>query len=286
MEKNYRAELTGVFGDPVDANPTGVMEEAGFRAKGLNFRYITARVLPESLGAAVAGARAMHMKGFNLTMPHKVRVIPFLDGVTEAARIIGAVNTVYEENGNYIGENTDGKGFVEALKMQGESAKGKRVVLLGAGGAGKAIGVECALAGARHIAVVNRNRERGEELVKTIRENTACAADYIPWQGCCAIPECDVLVNATCVGLAPLDGQKPDIDYACMRPGMVVCDVVFSPEWPPFLLEARARGAKAITGLGMLACQGARNFTLWTGQQAPFEVMFEALKREFEEDPA
>lgn len=148
MEKNYRAELTGVFGDPVDANPTGVMEEAGFRAKGLNFRYITARVLPESLGAAVAGARAMHMKGFNLTMPHKVRVIPFLDGVTEAARIIGAVNTVYEENGNYIGENTDGKGFVEALKMQGESVEGKRVVLLGAGGAGKAIGVECALAGA------------------------------------------------------------------------------------------------------------------------------------------
>lgn len=173
MEKNYRAELTGVFGDPVDANPTGVMEEAGFRAKGLNFRYITARVLPESLGAAVAGARAMHMKGFNLTMPHKVRVIPFLDGVTEAARIIGAVNTVYEENGNYIGENTDGKGFVEALKMQGESVEGKRVVLLGAGGAGKAIGVECALAGARHIAVVNRNRERGEDLVKTIRENTA-----------------------------------------------------------------------------------------------------------------
>ena len=147
MAKNYRAELVGVFGDPVDDNPTGVMEEAGFRAKGLNYRYITAKVQPEALGAAIAGARAIHMKGFNLTMPHKVRVIPFLDAMSEAARIIGAVNTVYEENGLYIGENTDGKGFVEAMQMQGAPIEGKNIVLLGAGGAGKAIGVECALAG-------------------------------------------------------------------------------------------------------------------------------------------
>ena len=173
MKKNYRAELVGVFGDPVDDNPTGVMEEAGFRAKGLNYRYITAKVLPEALGAAIAGARAMHMKGFNLTMPHKVRVIPFLDGVTNAARIIGAVNTVYTENGRYIGDNTDGKGFVEAMKMQGAPIEGKKIVLLGAGGAGKAIGVECALAGARHITVVNRNRERGEGLARVIADISA-----------------------------------------------------------------------------------------------------------------
>ena len=282
MEKNYRAELVGVFGDPVDGNPTGAMEEAGFRAKGLNFRYITAKVLPEALGAAIAGARAIHMKGFNLTMPHKVRVIPFLDGITEAARIIGAVNTVYEENGRYIGENTDGKGFVEAMKMQGAPIEGKRIVLLGAGGAGRAIGVECALAGAQKITVVNRNRERGEELARVICENTACPAEYLPWEGTVTIPECDVLINATCVGLAPDVDKKPDIDYACMRPGMVVSDVVFNPEWPPFLREARSRGAKAVTGLGMLVCQGARNFTLWTGEEAPFAAMFDALKAEFD----
>lgn len=282
MEKNYRAELVGVFGDPVDGNPTGAMEEAGFRAKGLNFRYITARVLPEALGAAIAGARAIHMKGFNLTMPHKVRVIPFLDGITDAARIIGAVNTVYEENGRYIGENTDGKGFVEALKMQGAPIEGKSIVLLGAGGAGKAIGVECALAGATRITIVNRSRERGEALARTICENTACTAEYLPWEGAVRPPECDILVNATCVGLAPNAGEKPQIDYGCMQPGMVVSDVVFNPEWPPFLREARARGAKAITGLGMLVCQGARNFTLWTGEEAPFAAMFDALKREFE----
>ena len=219
MARNYRAKLVGVFGDTVDDNPTGVMEEAGFRAKGLNYRYITAKVQPEALGAAIAGARAIHMKGFNLTMPHKVRVIPFLDGMSEAARIIGAVNTVYEENGLYIGENTDGKGFVEAMQMQGAPIEGKRIVLLGAGGAGKAIGVECALAGAKHITVINRNRERGEDLARVIAENTACGAAYLPWEGTVKIPECDILINATCVGLAPNASEKPDIDYDGIAPG-------------------------------------------------------------------
>ena len=192
------------------------------------------------------------------------------------------VNTVYTENGRYIGDNTDGKGFVEAMKMQGAPIEGKKIVLLGAGGAGKAIGVECALAGARHITVVNRNRERGEGLARVIADNTPCAAAYLPWEGTARIPDCDILINATCVGFAPDVDQKPDIDYDCIRPGMVVSDVVFNPEWPPFLREARARGAKAITGLGMLVCQGARNFTLWTGEEAPFTAMFDALKKEFD----
>ena len=197
--------------------------------------------------------------GITLSLIH---IFPFLDGITNAARIIGAVNTVYEENGRYIGENTDGKGFVEAMKMQGAPIDGKKIVLLGAGGAGKAIGVECALAGARHITIINRNRARGEELARAIADNTPCAAAYRPWEGTVRIPDCDILVNATCVGLAPDAEQKPDIDYDGIRPGMVVSDVVFNPEWPPFLREARARGAKAITGLGMLVCQGARNFKM------------------------
>ena len=147
MEKNYRAHLTGVFGDPVDGNPTGVMEEAAYAAKGLNFRYITMQVKAEDLEAAFAGAKAMHFDGFNLTMPHKIRVIPLLDRLTEAASIIGAVNTVYRDGGDWVGENTDGKGFVQALTAQGVDLHGKRVTILGAGGAARAIGVECALAG-------------------------------------------------------------------------------------------------------------------------------------------
>ena len=151
MSKNYRAELVGLFGDPVDGNPTGVMEEAGFAAKGLNFRYITARVLPEDLPAAFSGAKAMNMRGLNLTMPHKISIIPLLDRLTQAAQIIGAVNTVVNENGVWVGENTDGKGFVLALQLAGADLHGKRVTILGAGGAARAIAVECALAGAAHI---------------------------------------------------------------------------------------------------------------------------------------
>ena len=196
---------------------------------------------PEALGAAIAGARAIHMKGFNLTMPHKVRVIPFLDGMSEAARIIGAVNTVYEENGRYIGENTDGKGFVEAMQMQGAPIEGKKIVLLGAGGAGKAIGVECALSGAKHITVVNRNRERGEELARVIAENTACAAEYLPWEGAVKIPECDILINATCVGLTPHADEKPDIDYDGIRPGMVSRTWCSTPNGRRFARSPRPR---------------------------------------------
>ena len=132
MEKNYRAELTAVFGDPVDGNPTGVMEEAAYEALGLNYRYLTLRVKKEDLEAAVKGAKAFGMKGYNLTMPHKTAVIPYLDCLTPAAEIIGAVNTVVCRNGKWTGENTDGKGFVLSLKRDGIKPEGKRITLLGA----------------------------------------------------------------------------------------------------------------------------------------------------------
>lgn len=135
MSKNYRAELVGVIGDPVDGNPTGVMEEAGFAALGLNFRYLTIKVLPQDLEDAIRGVRAFHMRGINLTMPHKVQVIPYLDELTEAAGIIGAVNTVINQDGKLIGENTDGKGFMIALKNEGIPVKGTHITMLGAGGA-------------------------------------------------------------------------------------------------------------------------------------------------------
>ena len=167
-EKNYRAELVGVFGDPVDGNPTGVVEEAGFAAAGLNWRYLTCRVPVEKLADAMKGMRAMDMKGINLTMPHKVAVLEYLDELSEAARIIGAVNTVAVRDGKLIGENTDGKGFVRSLKDADIPLEGKVVAILGAGGAAKAIGVECALAGAKKLTIINRNAQRGEELVKTL----------------------------------------------------------------------------------------------------------------------
>lgn len=282
-EKNYRAELVGVFGNPVDGNPTGVVEEAGFAAAGLNWRYLTCHVPVEKLADAMRGMRAVGMRGVNLTMPHKVAVLEYLDELSEAARIIGAVNTVAVRDGRLIGENTDGKGFVRSLRDAGIPLEGKVIAILGAGGAAKAIGVECALAGAKKLHIINRNVARGEDLAKTIRNHTRSEAAFHPWQGTAEIPaDADILINATCVGLVPDADRCPDVRYDQIRPGMPVCDVVFNPAMPLFLRRAEAQGARVITGLGMLVNQAALNFEIWTGVEAPREVMMEALKREFE----
>lgn len=283
-EKNYRAELVGVFGDPVDGNPTGALEEAGFAAAGLNWRYLTCRVSVQDLPDAIRGMKAVGMRGVNLTMPHKIAVLKHLDELSKAARIIGAVNTVINQDGRLLGENTDGKGFVRSLTDAGISLRDKTLTLLGAGGAARAIGVECALAGARKINIINRNQQRARELAETIEKHTAAQAVTFPWAGTAELPEdTQILINATCVGLFPDVDQCPDIRYDQIRSGMPVCDVVFNPAMPLFLQKAAQQGAQVITGLGMLVNQGALNFEIWTGVPAPRDVMMAALKREFED---
>ena len=281
--KNYRAELTGVFGDPVDDNPTGVVEEAAFAAKDLNYRYLTVKVLPEDLGKAMDSVRIFGMKGINLTMPHKIKVLPYLDELSPAAKIIGAVNTVIQKDGKLYGENTDGNGFVTALKNSGETLEGKKVTILGAGGAARAIAVECALNGAIHINIINRSAEKGEELASLIQSETDSSAQYLTWESSMKIPaDTQILINATSIGFSPNVTDKPDIDYSTITNQMCVCDVIFNPAETIFLKTAAANGAKIVTGLGMLVQQAALNFTLWTGVEAPVDVMEEALKREFE----
>lgn len=282
MSRNYRSELVGAFGCPIDENPTGVMEEAAFRAKGLDFRYLTIKVGPGDLEAAMAGIRAMNFRGINLTIPHKVEVLKYLDELSEAARIIGAVNMVVNRDGKLWGENTDGKGFLMSLENAGVSVAGKTVLILGAGGASRAISVECTLAGAKKIYIANRNPERGRELVQLLKDRTAAEAEYIRWVGPVQIPaDVEILVNGTCVGLFPDVDQKPEMDYDTIRPGMVVSDVIFNDPNSLFLREAEQRGAKTVNGLGMLVNQGALNFTLWTGAEAPVDVMMDTLKKEF-----
>ena len=160
---NFKQELVGLFGKPVAENPTQAMVEAAFRHHGLDWRYLTLEVDPSDLADAVRGARAMGLRGFNCTIPHKIAVIEHLDGLGESAETMGAVNCVVNRDGKFIGENTDGKGFVTALKEISEIS-GKSFVLFGAGGAARAIGVEVALAGAAAITIVNRSEERGREL--------------------------------------------------------------------------------------------------------------------------
>lgn len=281
MSKNYRAELVGLFGNPVDENPTGPMMEAGFEAQGLNYRYITMKVEKENLKDAIAGIRAIGMRGLNLTIPHKIAVIPFLDELSPAAKIIGAVNSIRVQDGQLIGENTDGKGFVTSLMETGVELNGRIITVLGSGGAARAVAVECAISGAETVNIVARNEERGKELADLISKKTEAQGVYFTWKGSVPIPEgTEVLVNCTNVGLYP-DENKPDITYEDIRKNMTVCDVVFNPPETKFLKEAKARGAATVNGLGMLVNQAALNYCLWTENMAPKDMMKEALLREF-----
>ena len=282
-QSSYRMELTGVFGYPVDENPTVVMIEAAFRALDLPWRYLNLQVPPESLAMAFQGMRAMGFRGINLTIPHKCEALKYLDQVADDARIMGAVNTVYLDHGRLVGANTDGKGFLRALKDDAHvTPAGKRFMLLGAGGAARAISVELALAGAAQIVIVNRSAARGQELVALLREHTGVLASYQPWTDGLAIPDSvDVLVNATSIGLYPQVEEMPSLAYDSIRHGLVVCDVIPNPPRTRFLEAAAARGALTLDGLGMLVCQGAIAFKLWTGSEAPVEVMKQALAAEF-----
>jgi shikimate dehydrogenase len=281
---NYKAELVGVFGQPVAENPTIVMQEAGFQALGLNWRYLNIEVYPEDLAQAMQGLRAMNFKGINLTIPHKVEVLPYLDQVSADAALMGAVNTVRREGDRLIGENTDGKGFLRSLREEAQVEPGdKRVVILGAGGAARAIAVELALARAAQLTVVNRTAARGQALVSLLNVKTPAQADFVLWDNVYALPpETDIVVNATSIGLYPDVTAKPRLNYETLTAKMIVCDVIPNPPRTPFLAEAGARGAKTLDGLGMLVYQGAIAFQMWTGHEAPVEVMHQALAQVFE----
>lgn len=282
MEKNYRAELTGVFGNPVDENPTGVIEEEAFAAKNLPFRYIVYKVEESGLETAMRAVRDLNMRGINLTIPHKVAAVAYLDELSKAAEIIGAVNVVVNRDGILWGENTDGKGFLKSLTDEGIAVAGKTITILGAGGAARAISVECALEGAKKIYIVNRNQARGQELTDLINKRTDADAQFCRWEGTFRVlQETEILINATSVGLYPDIDKRPDICYEDIRSGMTICDVIFNRPHSLFLQGAEKQGAKTINGLGMLVNQAAVNFELWTGEKAPIELMKATLEKEF-----
>lgn len=277
MSHEFLHPLTGSFATPAGENPTIAMIEAAYRHHGLNWRYLNCEIAPEALGDAVRGARAMGWRGFNCSIPHKVAVIEHLDDLGESARIIGAVNTVVRHGDRFIGENTDGQGFVKALRDVTNPA-GKRVVLFGAGGAARAVAVELALAGAAHITVVNRGAERGRALTRLLKEKTPVAAEYRPWEGTIRIPrDANIVVNATSIGLYPHIGETPDIDHDSLRPEMVVADGIHNPPLTKLLKAARDRGCKTADGLGMLVNQGVIGVKYWTGLDADANVMRQAL---------
>jgi shikimate dehydrogenase len=274
---NFRQELVAVFGKPVAENPTQPMMEAAFRQLGLAWRYLTIEVDPADLGAAVRGARAMGFAGFNCTIPHKVAVIPHLDGLGTSASLIGAVNCVVRREGKLIGENTDGKGFLAALQKRVDPAR-KRIVLFGAGGAARAIGVELGLAGAAHITLVNRGDARGRELAALLSSKVGLSVDFARWDKTFRIPaQTDLVINATSIGLFPELDAKLDIDLDTLRAGMIVADVIPNPPRTKLLRSAEEKGCSTIDGLEMLVGQGLIGLKYWTGTDADPAAMRDAL---------
>lgn len=280
---SFLSEIIGLFGQPVAENPTQYMQEEAFRALGLQWRYVTMEVPPAKLADAVLGMRAMNFAGANCTIPHKVAVIPHLDRLTETGRKIGAINTIVRQpDGSLLGENTDGKGFIQSVTGAGLELNGVRTVILGAGGAARAISVELAVAGAGHITIVNRTPDKALALAAHVREVTGTPGNAVTWEGDYAIPaDTQLLVNSTSIALAPNNSDVVPVDYGTIRSSTLVCDVIPNPPYTPFLQSARAAGATTLDGLGMLVYQGAIAFKMWTGHDAPVDVMRHALEEVF-----
>jgi len=275
-DSGFLAQLVGCMSQGAAGNPSVAMVEAAFAHHQLHWRYVNMEVSPSDLRDAVQGARGLGFRGFNLSMPHKVSVLPLLDGIGVSAAIIGAVNCVVRRDGKFIGENTDGKGFLNSLQGV-TNPRGKKILLLGAGGAARAIAVELALAGAALIEVVNRSETATSELVSILRVRAKIAAQGGVWGGAIRIPvDTDIVINATSIGLYDGEAQLP-IVLDSLRPEMTVADVVFNPPNTRLLREAQKRGCRTVDGLGMLVNQGAIGIKYWTGIDPDPAVMRQAL---------
>jgi shikimate dehydrogenase len=277
MSSNPLQEVVCCLGQPVSGNPTQYMMEQAFAAADLDWKYLTFEVPPDKLADALKGLRALGFKGANFTIPHKVAVIPYLDVLSPTAQLMGAVNCVNRVGDQLFGDNTDGKGFCQSLREICDP-RGLNVVMLGAGGAARAIAVELALAGVSQITVVNRGQDRGQALVDLLRQRTSAKAEFVPLAGDYAIPaEATVFINATSIGLGDDSAQVP-IKVDTLRPELIVADVVFNPPQTWLLRTAADRGCRTLDGLGMLVNQAVISFKIWTGIEPDAGVMRDALE--------
>jgi shikimate dehydrogenase len=278
-----RTKLVGIIGYPIDHSLSPLMHNAAFEAMGLDYCYIPLEVEPRRIRSAVKALRVLGFCGFNVTIPHKRRIMALVDRLTPEARLIGAVNTVEIRHGRWIGHNTDGRGFLQAFTEEtGESVPGKRVMILGAGGAARAVAFQWALEGGAAVVIANRSSARADELVRDLRRPPVrCPASALPWTKASLIEgvrQADIIINATSVGMKPDD--PPLLPSYVLKPHHIVCDLIYKPSVTFLLKQAQAAGAKAINGLGMLVHQGALAFEIWTGRRPPISVMREVLWHE------
>ena len=287
MEKRIsgHTRLLALIGSPVGHSGSPAMYNYSFEKLGLDYAYVAFDVKEDGVKGALDAMRLFNMRGMNVTMPDKVEAARYMDELSPAAQIIGAVNTIVNEDGKLIGYMTDGEGFVNNLKDHGVSIVGKKMVVAGGGGAATAIQVQCALDGAREITIFNKK--------DSFFERTLVTAEKIK----AAVPECivnvydiddadrlakeiqsaDIFVNATIVGMKPMEDQSIIKDLSLLRPELVVADIVYNPEETKLLKDAKAAGCTCVGGKGMLVWQGASAFQLYTGMEMPVEEVKELL---------
>ncbi|HMK59526.1 MAG TPA: shikimate dehydrogenase [Dissulfurispiraceae bacterium] len=274
MNISGKTKIVGLFGYPVEHSLSPYMHNAAFEALGLEYCYVTYPVHPDLLEDAVKGIRALSLKGVNITVPHKERVISFLDEVDEEARFIGAVNTIQNRDGQLIGYNTDGRGFMKSLDEAGITVEGKKVLIIGTGGAARAIGFYlCKSAGKVHLYDIDI--PKAEVLaghLYAVRQN-AILVDSTTIYNKPFISSMDIIINATPLGLKA--GDPSPIDVALIGSDQVVCDLIYKDT--PMLRAAADKGCKTMHGLGMLLWQGVIAFEIWTGIVPPVGVMKAAL---------
>ena len=279
MHLSGTTTLLGLIGTPVEHSKSPAMYNHCFQKFGLDWAYLAFDIPQEKAGDAVRAIRTLGMRGANVTMPCKNAVIPYLDRLTPAAEAIQAVNTIVNENGTLVGYNTDGCGYTQNLRRSGVEVKGKKIVLLGGGGAASAIAIQAALEGAAEIAVFNLKDafwprvEKGLQAIAKAAPGCAITLNDLQDREALhrAILRCDILSNATRVGMAPYEEQSNITDLSWFRPDLIVTDVVYAPPRTKMLREAGAAGCLTCDGLGMLLCQGAEAFRLYSGLEMPVE---------------
>lgn len=278
MTISGKTRVCGVIGDPIEHSLSPIMHNAAFQALDLDYVFLAFKVKPAGVAEAVNGMRALNIRGLNVTMPHKKTVMGSLDRIDLSAQIINSVNTVLNKENLLFGFNTDGIGAVKALKENGVALKGRKVLLLGAGGAARAIAYAIAKE-ADELAVLNRTVKDAQALARLVEKATnkrIVAASIEPEDIDANLQDSDILINATSVGMKPRPEQTP-VPIELLRSNLAVMDIVYNPLETKLARDAKALGAKVVSGVEMLIYQGAASFEIWTGKSAPVEVMRKAV---------
>lgn len=275
-------KLTGLLGSPVAHSKSPLMHNESFKLLGLDYVYLCFDVAEDNLKVAYEGLKKLNIAGFNCTMPDKTLMWELVDELSPAAKMIGAVNTVVNDNGTFIGHNTDGVGFIASLRDKGHEITGNKMTLLGAGGAASSIMVQAALDGATELDVFSIKDgfwPKAEKMIDDINKNTNCKARLIEMGDdqilADSIASSQILTNATPVGMAPNVEGCLIKDKAMLRPDLIVSDIIYNPLETKLYKMAEEVGCPVFNGLYMLLYQGAEAFKLWTGKEMPTEIIKE-----------